>query len=69
MVDPITFIPEAYASEFLTVLQNGLKAIGGLATVWVVFAVSKWWYVRKNTAMLENMQKDLRKIKKKLKAK
>ena len=67
MADPISMIPAEYAGEFLSVIQGGLKAIGGLATVWVIFAVSKWWYVKRNTKMLLSMQKDLKKIKKKLK--
>jgi len=67
MVDIVSMVPAEYAGEFLSVLENGVKAIGGLATIWVIFTVSKWWYVKRNTKMLLSMQKDLKKIKKKLK--
>lgn len=69
VINPTSIISSEYAGDFLIVIKNGIKAIGGLVTIWVVFAIWKWWYARKNNILLSSMQKDLRKIKKKLKVK
>lgn len=50
--------------DFLIVL---LQALGGLFVLYLIFFVVRFYFLRKQTKMLEEMKKDIALIKKKLK--
>ena len=52
--------------EFLSFLENGIKAIGGLLAVYVLISLFKLFIALRNNKHLLSIQKDLNLIKKKL---
>ncbi|MBU2522773.1 MAG: hypothetical protein KKE23_00595 [Nanoarchaeota archaeon] len=58
--------PEQLA-DFLGFLENGIKAIGGILVIYILILLWKLWMTRKNRKLMLSMQKDISKIKKKLK--
>jgi len=51
----------------INLLITLFKATGLLVVAYVAFSVSRWWTVRKEFIILKKMDKDIKKIKVKLK--
>lgn len=61
----INILPSEIASK-LDLLVVLVQAIGGLAVIYLIFLLIRFYLVKKQTKMLEGMQKDIAFIKKKL---
>lgn len=64
-----SLVPPEEFIELVGVLEKTLQAIGGIATIWILFVIARWWHAKKTREDVENIQEDLKKIKKKLKIK
>jgi len=62
----ISVLPAEIASK-IDLLVVLVQAIGGLAIIYLLFLVSRFYFIRKQTKMLEEMRKDIAFIKRKLK--
>lgn len=68
-IESISTIAPEKLTELLTFIQNGIAALGGLLTAYIIIYLWKLWISRKNHHLLLSIHHDLGRIKKKLKIK
>lgn len=70
IVEEILAAPEIVNSlvTSINVLAGAMKATGIAIFGWLAFSVYRFWVIKKEYTLMKGMDKDLKKIKRKLKA-
>jgi len=65
----ITGMAPEQLTDLIAFVKNGIAALGGLLTAYIIISLWRLWMTRKNQHILLSLKHDIAKIKKKLKIK